>query len=67
MNNHTYGSALDSGAYFDSSKTLKGAKRYATRHGFNAVYIRFNNGYIISLVSEKIGGKWIDKRGSSNE
>jgi len=59
MNNHTYGSALESGAYFDSARTLKGAKNYATRHGFTAVYIRFNGGHVIELVSEKRAGKWI--------
>jgi len=50
---HTYGIATSSGEYIDVSKTLQGAKNYATRHGYKEVYIRFNCGYNIALVATK--------------
>jgi hypothetical protein len=59
MNQHTYGIATTSGEYIDVSKTLAGAKNYATRHGYKEVYIRFNCGYNIALVAVKqANNKW---------
>ena len=57
---NTYGVCNHNGEYNDVSKTLLGAKQYATRNGYNAVYIRYNGGYNIALESEKIAGKWCD-------
>ena len=57
--NNTYGIATSDGEYIDVSNTERGAKRYATLNDYDAVYIRFNNGYITALVSTRIAGKWI--------
>jgi hypothetical protein len=57
--NHTYGVAPN-GNYCDVSRTLRGAKNYAARHGYSEVYIRFNCGYHVTLKAEKVNGKWVD-------
>ena len=54
---NTYG-IISNGAHIDTSKTEKGAKNYATRHGFTKVSIRFNYGYIAQEIAEKVNGKW---------
>jgi hypothetical protein len=56
---HLYGVAPH-GGYCDVSKTLRGAKMYATRNGYNEVYLRFNCGYNVALTSEKISGRWVN-------
>ena len=60
MKNNTYGIAINE-EYKDVSNTLQGAKSYATRNGFNDVYIRFNLGYNIRCVASKVNGKWINQ------
>jgi len=58
--NNTYGVVYGTdNVYTDVSRTLKGSKQYATRNGFNEVYIRYNSGYVCSLVSVKINNKWV--------
>lgn len=57
MKNHTFGVA-PRGAYSDVSRTERGAKNYATRHGYKAVFIRFDGSMNIALRAEKIGKKW---------
>lgn len=47
------------GIHTDTSKTLNGAKNYATRNGFNIVSVRYNCGYIAAPIFEKVDGKWI--------
>ena len=62
--NNTYGivSGPDNdGIYTDVSRTLKGAKRYATNHGYDRVGIRYNSGYHCRVVSIKINNKWKDQ------
>jgi hypothetical protein len=54
---NTYG-VISNGTHIDTSKTEKGAKNYATRHGYTKVSIRFNLGYIAAEIAEKINGKW---------
>ena len=49
---------ISNGTHIDTSKTEKGAKNYATRHGFTKVSIRFNCGYIAAEIAEKVNGKW---------
>ena len=44
--------------YTDVSRTLKGAKRYATLHDFDKVGIIFNSGYHVKIVATKINNKW---------
>jgi plastocyanin domain-containing protein len=43
----------------DVSKSEKGAKQYATRHGYTKVSIRYNNGYDVDIVAVKKGQKWV--------
>jgi len=50
---HTYGIINDDNCHIDVSKTERGAKNYATRHGYTAVSRRFNNGYQVELVSNR--------------
>ena len=59
VNNNSYGvvCGLDN-IYTDVSKTLKGAKRYATNHSFDKVGIRYNSGYVCKIVAIKINNKW---------
>ena len=59
MSNNTYGIVYGSdNIYTDVSNTLKGAKRYATNHGYDKVGIRYNSGYHCSVVAIKINNKW---------
>lgn len=46
--------------FIDTSKTLIGAKSYATRHGYTIVGCRSNCGYTITEMHEKINGKWVE-------
>lgn len=62
MSKHTYGVNTSRDGYIDVSSTERGAKNYATRHGYSAVYIRFNSGYCVSLVATKEGSKWYSDR-----
>ena len=57
----TYGIINNEGIYFDTSRTIKGAKRYATINGYTRVGKRFNYGYHITELSIKINNKWEDK------
>ena len=59
MSNNTYGIVYGpDNIYTDVSNTLKGAKRYATNHGYDKVGIRYNCGYNCSVVAIKINNKW---------
>lgn len=42
----------------DVSETERGAKVYATKHGYDKVYCRSNGGYNVFLVAVKYKGKW---------
>jgi hypothetical protein len=53
---------LSDGVHHDVSKTLHGAKCYATRNGYTTVTIRYNCGYIVSEVAHKFCGKWVSDR-----
>ena len=57
---NTYGIALASGEYRDVSKTARGAKKYATQNGFDAVYVRYGSGYTVAKIAVKNGKKWGD-------
>jgi len=56
---NTYGINSTTSGYIDVSNTERGAKNYATRHGYKEVYIRFNCGYNIALIATKQEKKWI--------
>jgi hypothetical protein len=55
---HTYGVLNAQGIHTDVSKTEKGAKNYATRHGYTRVSIRYNGGLYVCAISEKKGNRW---------
>jgi len=55
-NQDIYGVLLN-GVHVDVSKTLLGAKNYATRNNFLTVTCRFNCGYIAREVAHKYNGK----------
>ena len=57
---NTYGILDSNNCHIDVSKTEKGAKNYATRNGYNKVSIRFNCGYNVQVVAEKVGNKWVN-------
>lgn len=59
-NKHTYGIETLSFGYIDISNSLRGAKNFATRHGYTSVFIRYNNGYVINKVAEKVNNKWVN-------
>ena len=42
----------------DVSKSLLGAKQYATRYNYSIVYLRY--GYHATKASVKVSGKWSD-------
>jgi hypothetical protein len=48
------------GIHTDTSKTLQGAKNYATRNNFLTVSVRYSCGYIVRQLCHKYAGKWID-------
>jgi hypothetical protein len=63
-NNNSYGIVTGPDnwlIYTDVSRTLKGAKRYATIHSFDKVGIRYNSGYVCKVVSIKVNNKWKDQ------
>lgn len=57
---NTFGIIDINGCHIDTSKTIKGAKRYATINGYTKVSMRYNGGYIARIVAEKISGKWTE-------
>jgi len=55
--NNIYGVLVD-GVHIDISKTERGAKQYATKHGYLTVTVRYNCGYIAAQIAHKYTGKW---------
>jgi hypothetical protein len=49
---------LINGVHTDVSKTERGAKAYATRHGYLTVTIRYICGYDVQQIAHKYTGKW---------
>ena len=54
---NVYG-VVDNGIHIDVSNTERGAKCYATRHGFSIVSVRVNCGYFVAIIAERVNGKW---------
>ena len=54
-----YGVLID-GVHVDTSKTERGAKRFATINGYLIVTVRYNCGYIAKQVAHRYTGKWIN-------
>lgn len=57
--NNTYGVLDSNNIHTDVSKTERGAKQYATRHGYTQVSIRYNSGYDVDIIAVKNGRKWV--------
>jgi hypothetical protein len=56
---NTYGIIDSNDCHIDVSLSEKGAKNYATRHGYNKVSIRYNGGYIVKVLAYKVQSKWV--------
>lgn len=56
----TYGVCDADETHTDVSKTLRGAKCYATRNGYSLVSVRFGCSFNAQILEEKINGKWVD-------
>lgn len=58
-NNNIYGVLDSNDCHIDVSRSERGAKSYATRHGYRKVSIRYNYGYNVSVVAIKNDkGRW---------
>lgn len=51
-----YGTTNNNNIHTDTSKTLLGAKQYATRNGLKNVSVRI--GYNVTLLEYKLFNKW---------
>lgn len=60
MINNIFGVINSEGIHTDVSNSERGAKRYATLNGYNKVSIRYNGGYVVDVVAEKINNKWVN-------
>lgn len=49
---------LINGTHTDVSTTEKGAKIYATKHGYDIITIRYNCGYVAEQVAHRKSNKW---------
>ena len=58
MEKPIYGVINSDNVLIDISTTLRGAKNYATRHGYTKVGYRI--GYNAFVEAKKINGKWCD-------
>lgn len=59
MINNIFGVVNSDGIHTDVSNSERGAKRYATLNGYNKVSVRYNGGYNVEVIAERIGKKWI--------
>jgi len=57
MKTKSYGVITSNNYQIDTSKTLRGAKNHATRHGYTLVSKRI--GYNVSILEERIDNKWV--------
>jgi hypothetical protein len=49
---------LVNGTHTDVSTTEKGAKIYATKHGYDIITIRYNCGYVAEQIAHRKANKW---------
>lgn len=56
--NYTFGVVNAQGEHIDVSHSEKGAKNFATRHGYNRVSLRYHVSLHVVILSDKIGKKW---------
>ena len=55
---NTYGILDSNNCHIDVSSTERGAKTYATKNGYDKVSERFNGGYHVQVIAEKVNNKW---------
>lgn len=55
---NTYGVLDRNDCHTDVSNTLRGAKCYATRHGYSTVSVRYGCGYDVSPLAFRANGRW---------
>lgn len=53
-----YGVLDRNDCHTDVSFSLKGAKRFATLNGYNQVSSRYNGGYNVEILFQKVNNKW---------
>ena len=53
-----FGVLDDNRCHVDVSNSERGAKNYATRHGYDLISVRYNGGYNVDMVAMKIANKW---------
>lgn len=58
QNHYAYGVISNTGVYTDVSLSERGAKQYATRHGYKMIGRRNTDYYYVSTIAIKINGKW---------
>ena len=56
-----YGILDKNNCHVDICRTEIGAKRFATKNGYNKVSIRYNCGYVCEVVAKKVNNKWINQ------
>lgn len=61
MINNVYGVINSDGIHTDVSNSERGAKRYATLNGYNQVSIRYNLGYNVEIIAERVNKKWVNQ------
>lgn len=54
-----YGVLDRNDCHIDISCSLKGTKRFATLNGYKKISIRYNCGYDVDILFEKVNGKWV--------
>lgn len=60
MKKNVFGVVNLEGIHTDVSNSERGAKRYATLNGYNKISVRYNGGYVVNIVAEKINKKWVN-------
>lgn len=53
-----YGVLDRNDCHIDVSFSLKGAKRFATLNGYKQVSARYNGGYNVEILFQKVNNKW---------
>jgi len=57
-NLYVYGVKTLTGEHIDVSNTERGAKNYATRHGYTVITLRNTNHYYVVELAYRQNGKW---------
>lgn len=57
---YVFGVINRDGVLIDTSRTARGAKAYATRHGYDKIGARHVDHYYAQLIAEKRAGVWHD-------